>query len=249
MRIFTTTSDAYLGIMSEVLFKPQYVSSPRGLKCLEILDMQYRVTNPDSKPIVTKDNERNLVIADYTAKELEWYLSGNMKADSAPSSFWNKLANPDGTINSNYGYLILHENSEGFMFESDYPFEVYRTPYEWALETLKKDKDSRQAIMRVNKPNHAWMGNKDFPCTLSVVVHIREDKLHISVDQRSGDANFGLVYDIPWWCWLQEKMLLDLKSTYPNLEKGNFTHLVHSFHIYEKDIERIRKMIGDYYGK
>jgi thymidylate synthase len=245
MRIFTTTSEAYLGIMSEVLHTPQYVSSPRGMKCLEILDMQYRVLEPDSKPIVTKDEDRNKVIKDYTAKELEWYISGNTTASSAPSTFWNKLANPDGTINSNYGYLVLHDNSEGCRYESDYPWGVDRTPYEWALETLKKDKDSRQAIMRVNKPEHAWMGNKDFPCTLSVVVHIREDELHISVDQRSGDANFGLVYDIPWWCWLQEKMIIDLKSTYPDLKKGSFTHLVHSFHIYDRDINRIKKMLGE----
>jgi thymidylate synthase len=244
MRIFETTSQAYLGIMSEVLYNPEYISSPRGMKCLEILDMQYRVLQPDSKPIVTCDEERNLVIADYTVKELEWYLSGNMNADSAPSAFWKKLANPDGTINSNYGYLVLHDNSEGCRYESDYPFEVYRTPYEWALETLKKDKDSRQAIIRYNKPEHAWMGTKDFCCTLNAVIHIRENKLHMSVDQRSGDANFGLVYDIPWHCWLQDKIITDLKSTYPELQKGSFTHLVHSFHIYERDIERIKKMLG-----
>jgi thymidylate synthase len=245
MRIFKTTSEAYLGIIREVLHSPENICSPRGMKVYEILDFQYRVLGPQLGPIVTRDEERNKVIADYTQKELEWYLSGNVKADSAPSAFWKKLANPDGTINSNYGFLVLHENSEGYMYESDHPFEVYRTPYEWAKQCLEKDKDSRQALIRVNKPWHSWHGNNDFVCTISVMAMIRDDKLHFSVVQRSCDGKTGLAYDLPWWIWLQHRMVEDLKETYPHLQVGHITHTIHSMHIYEKDLDVVKKMLGE----
>ena len=40
-------------------------------------------------------------------------------------------------------------------------------------------------------------------------------------------------------------MVEELKPTYPNLTKGSYTHTVHSLHIYERDTEKILKMIGD----
>lgn len=211
-------------------------------------DYQYRVLHPAIGPIITHDEERNKVIADYTEKELEWYKSGKLEADSAPSSFWKKLAHPDGTITSNYGYLVMHDKSEYNAYESMLPDgEAYhaRTPYQWALESLKKDKDSRQALMRVNKPEHAWMGTKDFTCTISVMVMIRDDRLHFSVVQRSGDLGFGIVYDLPWWIWLQHHMVEDLKATYPELQVGHITHTIHSCHIYERDLEKMKKMLGE----
>ena len=250
MRIFTTASEAYLSVLSEVLHSPENICSPRGMKVYEILDFQYRVLDPQLGPIVTRDEERNKVIADYTQKELEWYLSGNVKADSAPSAFWKKLANPDGTINSNYGFLVMHDESEGCsyecMFQKDPDSYAYsRTPYEWAKQCLEKDKDSRQALMRVNKPQHSWHGNKDFVCTISVMAMIRDDKLHFSVVQRSCDGKTGLAYDLPWWIWLQHHMTKELQMTYPDLKVGYITHTIHSMHLYEKDLDSIKKMLGE----
>jgi thymidylate synthase len=232
------------------------------MKVYEVLDYQYRVLHPKVGPVVTYDEERNVVIAGYTKKELQWYLSGDIAATSAPSKFWEKLANPDGkTINSNYGYLVMHDKSEGgFWPENDQSFTIIdgkqyplttskgvvtRTPYEWALESLKRDKDSRQALMRVNKPSVGFFGNKDYVCTISVMAMIRDDKLHFSVVQRSCDGKTGLAYDLPWWIWLQYHMVNDLKTKYPELQVGHITHTIHSMHLYEKDLDVVKKMLGE----
>ena len=158
---------------------------------------------------MTKDLERNKVIKSYTDKEVELYNSGTNSAEDfgKASKFWLKLANPDGTVNSAYGYLIKHNKSHGNpMYElgadmsmmagstvavaeklmQAAPDYMY-TPWQWCLDSLRADKDTRQAVLRFSLPEHFYKGNKDMTCTLEVNVHIREDKLYFSVHMRSID--------------------------------------------------------------
>ena len=118
------------------------------------------------------------------------------------------------------------------------------TPWEWAKESLLADKDTRQAIIRFNLPEHCWIGNKDFTCTLTGNFLIRDDKLLLTMVMRSNDVVYGLAYDLPWFCSLMDKMLEELKPTYPNLQKGTYTHFAHSLHMYDKDESTIKSMLG-----
>lgn len=244
MRVFDDVNKAYRGMLHDVYYKPDYLCSPRGMNIREILDYQLKIENPSSDPIVTKDVERNSIIKSYTEKELEWYLSGSVDVEDAKkiSKFWGKLANPDNTVNSNYGYLIFHDRSEGDPNMND---ALYQTPFDWARSCLLSDKDSRQALIRFNKPKHAFYGNKDFVCTLSGIFMIRDNKLNLSMVQRSGDLFTGLVYDIPFFCFVQKKMLDEIRMKYPEVSMGSYTHMIHSLHIYEKNSEAILKMIGE----
>jgi thymidylate synthase len=249
MRTFKTTSEAYLSILDEVLSHPDFMVSPRGKPIYEILDFQYKILEPSSDPIVTKDPERNKVIVDYTAKELTWYKSGDITVESAEkiSKFWGTLANADGTVNSNYGHLIFNDRSEGNPLETvgtEWSERSFRSPYDWALQSLKNDADSRQALVRINKPKHLFVGNRDVVCTLHMIFHIRADKLFVSIAQRSCDMKTGFVFDIPYFAYVQQKMLADLLPTYPNLQLGALTHTINSCHIYQKDIEAVKKMLG-----
>jgi hypothetical protein len=261
MRVFDSPSAAYLYALEEVYFHYDHRSSPRGLPVREKLDYGFRVVHPSNSPIITNDLDRNKVIEEYTQKEMKLYDScSNLAEDFGKASkFWLKLANPDGTVNSAYGRLIWANKSHGNAFEQ----EIYtisedpvsggkimgyrpkmRTPWEWCRDSLIADKDTRQAIMRFSLPEHQWMGNKDQTCTLHGNWLIRNDRLHFSVTMRSNDLVKGLVYDMPWFCGLMDKMVEELKPHYPNLTKGYYTHIVHSLHIYEKDEETIVKMLG-----
>ena len=266
MRIYKTTSEAYLGSLLEVYETPDCISAPRGKPVREKLDYTFRVLEPDSSPILTKDTERNGTIASYTDKEVQLYNSCTNSAAEfgRASKFWLSLANPDGTVNSAYGHLIWSKKSHGnSMYEngwpqqdpkypgallypppSEYKNDKMRTPWEWAKESLIADKDTRQAILRFSLPEHQWVGNKDQTCTLHGNFLIREDKLHFSVVMRSNDLVLGLVYDLPWFCSLMDRMVEELKPYYPDLKKGHYTHTVHSLHIYEKNEEMVKKMLG-----
>lgn len=251
--------NAYLQILREVWFTPEFKVAPRGLPIREVLNHTFTITNPIAEPIVTKDVERNKVIADYTAKEVELYNScSNRVEDFAKASkFWNSIANPDGSINSAYGYLIWKNESCGNEeFEPNYKKSFdggviyrqvpkHRTPWDWAKQCLINDKDTRQAILRFSLPAHQWMGVKDFTCTMHGNFLIRNNQLHLAIVMRSGDLVKGAAYDWPWFISLIDKMVEELKPTYPDLTKGTYTHTTHSLHIYEKDEQTILKMLGE----
>ena len=253
MKVYEDVHSAYLGTLADVVDSPDYVCSPRGMQIREKLDYQFRVMKPEAVSLVTKDEERNGKIAEYTAKEMELYNSGTNKASdfAQASKFWSTIANPDGTINSAYGYLIWKNKSMGSArfekehnFTYDTQFPKRRTPWEWAKECLILDKDTRQAIMPFNLPDHAWLGNKDFPCTLVANWHIRENQLHLAMVMRSNDLNRGLLYDLNFFVSLMDRMVDELKPTYPDIVKGHYTHTAQSAHIYEKELPVINKMLG-----
>jgi thymidylate synthase len=260
---FKTTHEAYLAALREVLEHPDFSPSPRGLPIYEKLNFTFTVDEPSSEPIVTRDEQRNEIIADYTRKEFDMYNSGETHVElwGQISKFWTKIANPDGHINSAYGYLIWRDFSCGNpAFEADQlgmiscqedllviqklNEEFMRTPWEWAVQALKRDKDTRQAVLKFHKRQHLWFGNKDQVCTMHGIFFIRGNRLHFTVVMRSNDLVKGLVYDMPWFSSLMDTMLDELKPTYPDLAKGSYTHMAHSSHIYDKDVPTVLKMIG-----
>ena len=242
MQVYNNIDEAYREVLRDIYYNPDYKAAPRGLPIREKVDYAFSILNPTALPIETADSDRNEVIAAYTQKEVALYNScSNRVEDFAKASkFWEKLANPDGTINSAYGFLIWKNYSCISQFSNK-----AMTPWEWARESLLVDKDTRQAIMRFSLPEHQWIGNKDQTCTMHLNWLIRENKLNLTTTMRSQDMVKGAVYDWPWFCGLMDKMLLELKPKYPELEKGKYTHFCHSIHCYEKDAETILKMIGD----
>ena len=234
--VYGNVSMAYLGTLEDVYLNPTYRSAPRGFPIREKIDYMFHVEYPTADPIKTADRERNIVIADYTAKEVALYNSGTNRVEDfeKASKFWRQIANVDGTINSAYGFLIWHNRSCGGDM----------TPWEWAKQSLLSDKDSRQAFMRFSLPQHQYVGNKDQTCTMHANFLIREDKLNLTVTMRSNDLWLGLTYDLPWFCSLADRMVGELKLTYPTLTKGTYTHIAHSAHIYERDLAKIEKALG-----
>ena len=251
---FDTNSEAYLNLLDQIEFSYEHRSFPRGLETFEKLNVQFTVNFPTSKPIVTKDYERNVTIINYTAKEFEWYNSGNVMANSAPAKFWKTLADREGRINSNYGHLIFHDDSEGSPLEwstnellNTCTTTYFRTPFEWVLLSLLNDKQTRQAIMRINKPKHAYVGNKDLPCTMYLNFHIRNEMLYTTVRMRSNDLTTGLVYDLPYFSKVAEDMVKEYNENVEEANKirlGPLTFSADSMHIYAKDLNKVAKMAG-----
>lgn len=262
MKIYKTIHEAYLGSLEDVYDNPDSVSAPRGQKVRERFNYQFVVTEPSVECIITKDPERNKIIVEYSQKEFELYesCSTDVQDFGKASKFWLKLANPDGTVNSAYGYLIWKNLSHGSNFEQEQYVmippskegegNVYgtrpkrRTPWQWAKEALIADKDTRQSVMRFSLPEHFWVGNKDFTCTLHGYFQIRDSKLSLTINMRSNDLTLGLVYDLPWFMSLIFKMRDELADVYPDLGIGSYTHYVHNLHVYDRDEEKILKMIG-----
>ena len=237
MNKFKTIDEAYSATLKALLDNHDFKGKPRGASTLEIMNWMFTVRQPTKGPIITASESRNQVVAEYQAKEIELYLSGERQAGTwadKASKFWGKLANPDGTINSNYGWLTMHNQS----------LPQKKTPWEWVWSSLIHDRDSRQAYLRVSLPEHQWEGNKDQVCTIHVMFMIRNDQLHATTVMRSNDVVRGLVYDMPWWCLVMEMMRKELDQRGLLVELGTYSHLAHSMHLYTKDISLAKKMLG-----
>lgn len=230
--IHYTTSEAYLAVLARLLDDPQYRPSPRGLPTAEVADLQFFVLRPSDGPVATADGARNATMARYLEAEKRLYASGELSAAvwaEEASGFWSGIANPDGTVNSNYGHLLWRNRS----------LPGGRTPWEWARNSLLADRDSRQAFARVSLSEHQRDGVLDQPCTMHLNFSVREGRLNASAVMRSNDTVRGLAYDMPWFCHCQLKMAGEL-----GLPAGTYSHFAHSMHLYDRDRVTALKMLG-----
>ena len=233
MRVYSgqTFAEVYENSLKDLYSDPEYTSSPRGLEIKETTGVSLEILNPISS---LYSNERRGSQSKYIAAELVWYFLGRRDVSfiSKFASFWKNIQNEDGTVNSSYGHLLFKSrNRYGF------------NQYEWALKSLKEDIDSRQAIMHFNLPKHQYSGNKDFVCTMYGIWQIRENKLNLTIHMRSNDAILGTPTDIAFFTVLQQQALSHLKHTYPTLELGKYTHVVDSYHIYERNFNLVKEML------
>ena len=231
--VFNSFANAYDTMLSRILNDPEYVTAPRGQKIKELINVNFTISNPLSNLF------RNIVRSvpmKYLANELCLYFSGTCSAElfKKASAFWGTIANEDGTVNSAYGNLI-------FNFK-DGDSSTTHNQWQWAKYSLIKDKDSRQAIMHFNRPNHQKRDVKDFPCTIYCQWFIREDHLDLITYMRSNDIFFGVTFDIPFFMLLMQIMRSELLLTYPNLQLGHYHHSAGSLHAYERDFETLEAM-------
>ncbi len=229
--IYSDFTSAYRGHLTAVYAGGKDLRV-RGELIRELVFQNWTLTDPEACHIDwsrTGFPERQETYDTYARKELAWYLTGDRRASSAPSTFWLKLADEKGLINSNYGHLVLKHLA--------YPYQ--RSAYDHVINTLTADRNSRQAVMHYNRPSHYAGLSKDIPCTLTAQVWIRDSRLSMMVTQRSCDLWFGMPYDVPWHCYLIRALARDLGA-----QVGFFHHSIGSMHIYKRDFTRVERTLS-----
>ena len=105
-----------------------------------------------------------------------------------------------------------------------------RDQYPLALDKLRNDSDTRQAVVTLWNPNLDNQPDKrDYPCTILHQFRIRNNKLNMSVYMRSNDVWLGAAYDFFQFTRVQIAMASVL-----GIEPGKYAHHVGSLHIYEQ---------------
>ena len=217
----------------EKLWTKGSLVKPRGLLCKELTNFQYFL-EPRERFMCFDQRKFKL---DYAKQEFLWYVRGNRKDTSIVklASMWKDLVNPDGSINSNYGWYIF--NSEAADDSS------YSSNFERVIDTLTHDPDSRRAVITILGNDHLNSGTKDFPCTAYLNFQIRKNWFNIYVRMRSQDAIFGMGNDAPCFSFIQELMYCRLKAVYPLLRLGRYWHLADSFHVYERHFDMVESIV------
>lgn len=211
-------------ILAHKLFDNETVTDKNGGQVVEIIGTSFVI------PEEYSDNEKVIFGEpnfDYIERELEWYKSQSLYVKDIPGkvpAIWEAVADNEGKINSNYGYLI-------------WSFDNWHQ-YANVLAELERNPQSRRAIMIYTRPSmhldYNRNGMSDFICTNTVQYFIRDNKLSAVVNMRSNDAIFGFRNDYHWQRYVLGKLLEDLKKVDSDLEMGDIIWQTGSLHVYDR---------------
>jgi len=197
-----------------------------GVKTIEIIGSTFIA---DEDHIIRKPN------FEYIERELEWYKSMSLNVNDIPGNvpeIWKMVSDKEGNINSNYGWCIWSKSNFN--------------QYENVLNELKKNKDTRRAVMIYNRPSMHYEynadGMNDFMCTFANSFFIRNNKLISHYLMRSNDVVFGYGNDYAWAKYVQEKLCNDLKEMYHDLEVGDIIWTASNIHVYERHFNLVKAL-------
>ncbi len=225
MKTYGNFSHAYVDLCRMIRDESDFISAPRGMKIKEKLGVQFRIKNVrDRLPCI---EARNFSLSYFVAETL-WYMSGENSTAwiSRYAPFWKDISDDGITANSAYGARIFRRHDRigsGQIVQWDY-----------VKDELRRDPDSRRAVIHIRTPDDSVHASKDVPCTLALQFFIRDNKLHLHVNMRSSDIILGIAYDVPAFTTMQEVLANEL-----NVELGEYVHTSNSLHCYERDFEML----------
>ncbi len=195
------------------LMAGNFVTDKTGVRTVEIPGVSFKAT---------EDTVFGDVNRDYVARELEWYASMSLSVEDIPPpvpQIWRQVADRDGYINSNYGWMLFSEENG--------------SQYDRVLAELRANPGSRRAVAIYTRPT-MWLdynknGRSDFCCTNTVQYLVRDGKIHAVVQMRSNDAVFGYKNDYAFQLNVLRSAALSL-----GVEPGDIVWQVGSLHVYER---------------
>ena len=201
-----------------------FVTDKTGVKTIEVIGESFIA---DEDWIIRKPNY------EYIERELEWYKSQSLYVEDIPGdtpAIWKQVADKNGRINSNYGYLIWSEGNGD--------------QYDNVKTELQKNPNSRRAVMIYNRPSmhtdYCADGMSDFICTYANTFLIRDGKLISHYLMRSNDAVFGYNNDIHWALYVQKQLAADL-----DVKCGDIIWTATNLHVYSRHFKFIEELMNE----
>jgi thymidylate synthase len=201
--------NGYVDLVKHVLYHGKEVS-PRGMKTREIEDAIIRIEDVrNTLPL----NVNRGTVPGIGAVEAMQLLAGVSEPELvvAVGPQFKNYAEDNGEFHGAYGLRTAGQ-------------------YEVVVDRLKKDPDTRQAVVTIWNPTFDMLPEKrDYPCTVLHQFRIRDNKLNMSVYMRSNDVWLGAAYDFFQFTRVQLAIASIL-----GIEPGTYNHHVGSLHIYEQ---------------
>lgn len=224
MIIANTLNGGWRALLKKV-YETGWEVAPRGQKTKELIGESLRLTDPLSNLLTNPIRDLNPRFA-----VAEWlWIQGGMNDVSS-------IARYNGNI-SQY-------SDDGEIFAGAYGPRLLRQ-WDFIVETLRRDPDSRQAIVVIFSENPA--PSKDVPCTLTLQWFIRtsprsseQKALYCVATMRSSDLWLGLPYDV-----FNFTMITNTLSAELELPVGGFQINLGSAHIYSQNFEKVEEIIKD----
>ena len=205
---FETANEAYEYMHNEIIANGVEFAGTKAL-----FNIGFTIENPTDKVITNK--ERNWK-HEYAEAEWQWYMSGDRNIAKLGEIYgkvpaiWKCMADPDGDVNSNYGYQWKRN-----------------CQIDYVCAKLKTNPNTRHAAISIYDAKEFDKYKKDTPCTYAVQFTIINKKLCMSVYMRSNDIWYGFCNDQYQFSSLQ-KMISDRLS----IDVGWYYHHAHNMHLY-----------------
>lgn len=243
----------YLTALTDLVEKGD-TCQPRGKLIKELRPASIEFTNPYNRVTFLGGRKINPF---FQIAESLWILSGradvewlikfnaNMKQFSDDGVWFNA---PYGERLRSWGKNALHNT---IINPIDQMMDAYTK--------LLHDKDTRQAVMVISNPSFdnskytIGEQGKDIACNLVVTFKIRNNRLNMTVFNRSNDAHWGLwganlcqftTIQETMWSWLKNSG----NSDFEDLNIGDYCQVTDSLHIYLDDYgSKCTTDVFDYY--
>lgn len=221
-------NSVYYTAMTSFINMNRTFQSSRNGKMLELPGPVMSIfNNPEENVLFDYDRDANPF---FHLMESVWMLAGCQNVEW-PSRFAKNLRNysDDGVIlNGAYG----HRWRKSFGFDQ----------IEWLVQELSNTPDSRRAVLSMWDPRHdvdsIRVGSADVPCNTHIYFKIRDDRLNMTVCNRSNDAVWGLYgANCVHFSFLQKFIALQLGRAV-----GVYTHLSDSLHVYP-DVPLVQRIL------
>jgi thymidylate synthase len=205
--IYKNPTDAFELLYSDIMNEGEDFANTKAK-----FNVSFTIDNPSDKVITTPQRKFN---QDYAEYEWHWYLKGDRDAKEIGerAKIWNQMMVPGTTeVNSNYGY-----------------FWNYNNQLNKVIDELKRNKETRRAIVVHYILHEIDRYKYDTPCNDVLNFYIKDDKLHLTVFARSIDLVFGFCNDQYTFAKLMEHV--SRKTKYPI---GQMHWFITNLHVYPR---------------
>lgn len=218
--------DIYVAILLALKHNPEFTPITRGIGCREITNLSIELTNPLNRIIWNKARDMNY---EFAMKFFLWMLNGDTDFSYVAGSNANA---------KNFADAPKDDKAMPANFSTAYGPRIQKQlPY--ILEELKRDKESRRAVIHIlNEGDLDMLGTdtkEEYPCTDSLTFMIRDNKLHMYTHMRSNNMVLTLCYDMFNFTMFHEYVLKALRGAYPDLELGTYYHNIVSAHYFDRE--------------
>lgn len=217
-----TIDDVMRRVFESILSKGEHINPSKG-GASELRGILIEITNPRARLSRTENRGKPFSCLG----ELCWYLARSDRLDfiSYYIPDYERYANGD-TIFGAYGPRFF--NWHGL----DQVKNV--------IELLARKKDSRQAVIQLFDAADLTEIHNDIPCTCTIQLILRNDRLHMFTSMRSNDAFLGMPHDIFAFTMLQEIVARSL-----SVDLGTYVHSVGSLHIYDHQLPLAKQYLEE----
>lgn len=242
----------YLQLVERTLADGTYKPNRTGVDTIANFSAQYKVDLADGFPLLTT-KQMDGFRWDSLIHEFLWYLTGeeHIRTLSEHTSIWDAWANDQGQLDTAYGrfwrrFPVPEEparlpgehwsDNDRWVTEEADGRQVF-DQLQYVLDTLTNRPQSRRMVVTAWHPANA-AGSTLPPCHYTFVFNVQGDRLHLQLQQRSGDIALGVPFNLAAY-----SLLLTVVARQTGYEPGVFAHSIVDAHIYAGQGQR-----GEWYS-